>query len=310
MTADRTGRVADLLEPPCPPRCRPSTAAATLPAGFVAGGLSAGIKASGRPDLAVIVAGICAHRRPGRRGQRTGPPAAAAALFTRNRMAAAPVRLSQQHLLATDPAGAAGAAGRAPSSAPAAAPTPRPGRPATPTRPPSRRPWRRPLGIEPERTLTLSTGVIGARLPVARVTDGLARLVPALGDGPEALLAAAQGAPHHRLADQGRPRRPWSCRPRTATAGDGPRVGHRQGRGHDPSGHGHDAGRPADRRDRRSGRRWRGCCGRPRRARGTSSPSTATRAPTTPSSCSPRAPPGPRRSQPGIAGGGAAWATR
>ena len=149
-----------------------------LPGGFVAGGLSAGIKASGRPDLAIFAV-------------NTGRPAAVAAVFTRNRMAAAPVHLSQQHLLATEPAGrgrrgwaravistsgsanaATGPAGEADQAGIAAA-------------------LAAALGIEPHQTLTLSTGVIGARLPVARVTDGLARLVPALGDRPEALLAAA-----------------------------------------------------------------------------------------------------------------------
>ena len=57
---------------------------AALPAGFKAGGLAAGIKASGRPDLALIVT--------------TGGPAAAAAVFTPNAFAAAPVRLSRAHL--------------------------------------------------------------------------------------------------------------------------------------------------------------------------------------------------------------------
>ena len=55
---------------------------AALPAGFKAGGLAAGIKASGRPDLAVIVT--------------TDGPASAAAVFTPNTFAAAPVRLSRK----------------------------------------------------------------------------------------------------------------------------------------------------------------------------------------------------------------------
>jgi len=58
-----------------------------IPAGFKAGGLAAGIKASGRPDLAVVVS--------------TAGPAAAAAVFTPNTFAAAPVRLSKAHLAAT-----------------------------------------------------------------------------------------------------------------------------------------------------------------------------------------------------------------
>ena len=58
---------------------RPVERRAAMPAGFKAGGLAAGIKASGRPDLAVIVT--------------IHGPAAAAAVFTPNAFAAAPVRL-------------------------------------------------------------------------------------------------------------------------------------------------------------------------------------------------------------------------
>ena len=67
-----------------------------MPAGFAAGGLAVGIKASGRPDLAVIVT--------------TGGPAAVAAVFTPNSFAAAPVRRSRAHLAATsaDPRGGFG----------------------------------------------------------------------------------------------------------------------------------------------------------------------------------------------------------
>ena len=64
---------------------------AAMPAGFAAGATAAGIKASGRPDLAIVFA--------------TGGPAAAAAVFTPNAFAAAPVRLSQAHLAGTEPGG-------------------------------------------------------------------------------------------------------------------------------------------------------------------------------------------------------------
>ncbi|MEO5884426.1 MAG: bifunctional ornithine acetyltransferase/N-acetylglutamate synthase, partial [Candidatus Limnocylindrales bacterium] len=60
---------------------------AVLPAGFRAGGLAAGIKASGRPDLALAIT--------------TAGPAAAAAVFTPNAFAAAPVRRSRANLAAT-----------------------------------------------------------------------------------------------------------------------------------------------------------------------------------------------------------------
>ena len=54
----------------------------TWPAGFRAAGLAAGIKESGRPDLAVVI--------------NDGPSAAAAGVFTANRVKAAPVLWTQQ----------------------------------------------------------------------------------------------------------------------------------------------------------------------------------------------------------------------
>ena len=56
----------------------------TAPRGFRAAGISAGIKASGDPDLALVV--------------NDGPADAAAAVFTTNRIKAAPVRWSEQVL--------------------------------------------------------------------------------------------------------------------------------------------------------------------------------------------------------------------
>ncbi len=55
----------------------------TAPAGFRAAGIAAGIKASGAPDIALIVADA---------------PAAGAALFTTNQVQAAPVAVSRGHL--------------------------------------------------------------------------------------------------------------------------------------------------------------------------------------------------------------------
>jgi len=56
----------------------------TAPGGFRAAGIAAGIKSSGRPDLALVV--------------NDGPRYAAAGLFTRNKVKAAPVLWSQQVL--------------------------------------------------------------------------------------------------------------------------------------------------------------------------------------------------------------------
>jgi glutamate N-acetyltransferase / amino-acid N-acetyltransferase len=54
----------------------------TAPKGFKAAGVAAGIKASGNPDVAVVI--------------NEGPSAAAAAVFTSNRVKAAPVVWTSQ----------------------------------------------------------------------------------------------------------------------------------------------------------------------------------------------------------------------
>ena len=105
----------------------------------------------------------------------TAGPAAAAAVFTPNTFAAAPVRLSKAHLAATsgDPRGgfgwaeaiistsgsanaATGAAGDADQLEIAAMLT-------------------AATGVPVERTLHLSTGIIGTRLPLKSVRAGLGR---------------------------------------------------------------------------------------------------------------------------------------
>jgi glutamate N-acetyltransferase / amino-acid N-acetyltransferase len=156
---------------------------AAMPAGFRAGASAIGIKASGRADLAIVAT----------LPDETGRPrdAAAAAVFTPNAFAAAPVRLSKAHLAATEPAGrggfgraaaivstsgcanaATGAAGDADQAAVAAM-------------------LAEALGIGAERTLVLSTGVIGTRLPLDLVATGIAALAPSLAANDAALEAAA-----------------------------------------------------------------------------------------------------------------------
>jgi glutamate N-acetyltransferase/amino-acid N-acetyltransferase len=151
---------------------------AVLPAGFRAGGLAAGIKASGRPDLALVVT--------------TGGPAAAAAVFTPNAFAAAPVRTSRANLAATsgDPRAAfgwgcavvstSGSANAATGAAGDADQTEVGRRVAS------------GIGVEPVHILHLSTGIIGTRLPLDRVAAGLERLIPALREDDDALEAAAE----------------------------------------------------------------------------------------------------------------------
>jgi glutamate N-acetyltransferase/amino-acid N-acetyltransferase len=151
---------------------------AAMPRGFAAGGAAIGIKRSGRPDLAILVA--------------TDGPASAAAVFTPNRFAAAPVRLSQAHLAAGEPTGggrygharavvatsgsanaATGAAGDADQATVAEAVA-------------------RAIGSPRTEVLTLSTGVIGIRLPMDIVSPGIAALAPALAAGDTGLEAAAR----------------------------------------------------------------------------------------------------------------------
>ena len=150
---------------------------AVIPAGFRAGGLAAGIKASGRPDLALVVT--------------TGGLAAAAAVFTPNAFAAAPVRQSRANLAATsgDPRGGFGWAGAIVSSSGSAnAATGLTGDVDQAT---VGRLVATLLDIDQAHVLHLSTGVIGTRLPLDKVEAGLAALVPSLSSDDAALAAVA-----------------------------------------------------------------------------------------------------------------------
>ncbi|MDQ6796298.1 MAG: bifunctional ornithine acetyltransferase/N-acetylglutamate synthase [Chloroflexota bacterium] len=147
---------------------------AMLPRGFVAGAATCGIKASGRPDLAIVAT--------------SDGPVAAAAVFTTNTFAAAPVRLSKRHLGAghfglaraiistSGSANAAtGAAGDADQERIGEALAAALG-----------------FGGQSELTLHLSTGIIGTRLPVDRVVAGIDGLASQLSADDGALLAAAE----------------------------------------------------------------------------------------------------------------------
>jgi glutamate N-acetyltransferase/amino-acid N-acetyltransferase len=151
---------------------------AVLPPGFRAGGSAIGIKASGRPDLALVVA--------------TAGPAAAAAVFTPNAFAAAAVRRSKANLATTsgDPRGGFGWARAVVSTSGCANAATGPlgdadqdevGRLVAGS-----------LGVEEPDVLHLSTGVIGTRLPLDRVASGVAALTPALGADDAGLASAAE----------------------------------------------------------------------------------------------------------------------
>ncbi len=130
----------------------------TAPGGFEAAGLACGIKPDGRPDLALVAT---TDRRP----------ATAAAVFTSNRVAAAPVQVSRRHLddgkaaavvLSSGNANAAtGEAGRAMARRMCELTA-------------------QGLGCRPDDVLVCSTGLIGFPLPPAPLEAGIPALTHAL----------------------------------------------------------------------------------------------------------------------------------
>jgi glutamate N-acetyltransferase/amino-acid N-acetyltransferase len=137
----------------------------TAAKGFVAAGVASGIRRAGR-DLAIV---------------RSTLPATGAAMFTANRVQAAPVVVSKEHLELAQPqavvanSGTANAAtgvrGELDARATAAEAA-------------------RLLGVKAEEVLVLSTGVIGQPLPLDRVLPGLREATAALS--PEGGPAAAE----------------------------------------------------------------------------------------------------------------------
>jgi glutamate N-acetyltransferase/amino-acid N-acetyltransferase len=144
----------------------------TAAAGFAASGIAAGIKPSDVPDLALV-----ALDPPGR--------APAAATFTTNKAAAAPVRVSRRHLEATDGEAAAvvlnsGCANAATGQAGIA------------TADKTCALVADSLGVRKEEVLVCSTGLIGTYLPIGPVAEAVPRLVGIRASTPEAGSAAAR----------------------------------------------------------------------------------------------------------------------
>lgn len=148
------------------PAYTPPTAPHTLTSlrGLRAAGIAAGIKPSGKPDLALLVADT---------------PIPCAGVFTRNKLAAAPVHLCREHLRRS------GGLVRAivVNSGNANACTGEDGerhalqmaeRVAT------------HLGCPTEQVLVASTGVIGVKLPIERVLAGIDQAVGVLSSEPQA----------------------------------------------------------------------------------------------------------------------------
>jgi len=129
----------------------------TAPGGFVAHGVAAGLKASGDPDLALVAAA-------------DGVPVHAAATFTQNRLAAAPVLVSRAHLAASG--GRAAAVILNSGNANAAT-----GKPGHDDAEGMCALVARRLGCTAEEVLVCSTGLIGIPLPMAALESGMAPLV-------------------------------------------------------------------------------------------------------------------------------------
>jgi glutamate N-acetyltransferase / amino-acid N-acetyltransferase len=137
----------------------------TAAKGFVASGVHCGIRRE-RADLALV---------------RSIPRATGSAVFTSNRMAAAPVVVSREHLGLAEPQAvvtnsgnanaATGQRGELDARATAAATA-------------------RLLGLDAEEVVVLSTGVIGARLPLDRILEGLPRAAAALSNDGRPLAEA------------------------------------------------------------------------------------------------------------------------
>lgn len=143
----------------------------TAAEGFVAAGVAAGIKASGDLDLSLVATA-------------DGRPVAAAAVFTDNKMTAAPVLTSGRHLAATRGRAAAvilnagnanaatGAPGRADAEAMCATTA-------------------EALGCAVEEVLVCSTGLIGIPLPIDVILAGIPRAVAERGPNGGAAAAEA-----------------------------------------------------------------------------------------------------------------------
>ena len=121
----------------------------TAAKGFAAVGVHCGIRKKGRRDLALV---------------RSLRPATGAGMFTANRVQAAPIVISREHLAAAEPqavavnSGVANAATGEQGIAAARATAAEAGR---------------LLGLAPEQVVVLSTGMIGCQLPLVEVLGGL-----------------------------------------------------------------------------------------------------------------------------------------
>jgi glutamate N-acetyltransferase/amino-acid N-acetyltransferase len=142
------------------------------PAGFTASGVACGIKPSGAPDLSLVAT-------------TDGRPVAAAAVFTQNKMTAAPVIVTARHL--EQAAGRAAAVVLNSGCANAAT-----GEPGIADAEAMCAAVAAELGTDASCVLVCSTGLIGYRLPMGPIGSGVHALVAARTADPSGGVAAAE----------------------------------------------------------------------------------------------------------------------
>ena len=136
-----------------------STIGVTAPQGFSAAATKAGIKPSGKTDLAVVV--------------NDGPDCAAAAVFTRNKVFAAPVKVSRAAVAAGQLRAVVFNSGNANACT---------GEQGLQDAQTMQRLTAEGIGAEPAQVAVCSTGIIGDQLPMQKVAGGIADVVQRLGD--------------------------------------------------------------------------------------------------------------------------------
>lgn len=136
-----------------------STTGVTAPKGFVAAATRAGIKPSGNPDLAVVV--------------NEGPDFTAAGVFTRNKVFAAPVKVSREAVAGGQLQAVVFNSGNANACT---------GEQGFDDARAMQRLTAQGVGAEASRVAVCSTGIIGDVLPMDKVEGGIAAVVTQLGD--------------------------------------------------------------------------------------------------------------------------------
>nr|WP_120492172.1 bifunctional glutamate N-acetyltransferase/amino-acid acetyltransferase ArgJ [Corynebacterium lactis] len=139
------------------------------PQGFAAAGITAGIKVSGKPDMALVV--------------NQGPEKTAAAVFTRNRVQAAPVTVTKKHIADGQLAAVVLNSGNANACN---------GQPGIDDALEVCQKVADALGVDVTEVGACSTGLIGDRLPMDIVLGGVPKLVESLGTDAAAANAAAE----------------------------------------------------------------------------------------------------------------------